>query len=216
MATSRPNCFVIMPFAPELNCFYLYLALHIEREHGILCRRADQRFSTRPVREKIDDYVRGADIIIADCSGNNPNVLYELGIAHTLDKDCILITQDSTSAMPSDIRLFEFLKYDLAHHLEFLAKLDAAIGDLLVARYDRLYADALRLFDRYTRETSAAVQRVAKETFLATVKAAEGGEGLPRPEDTPAFAGFVLPAIVQKSDDNEIMSGITSWLLQLG
>jgi hypothetical protein len=60
------------------------------------------------------------------------------------------------------------------------------------------------------------VQRVAKDTFLATVKAAESGEGLPRHDDVSAFARFVLPAIVQHSDDNGIMSGITSWLLRLG
>src|SRR3712207_1177701 len=101
-----------MPFTPELNYFFLYLSIHVERSHDILCRRADQRFSTKPVREKISDYIRGADIIIADCTGNNPNVLYELGIAHALDKDVVLITQDQMSQVPSDIRLFEFIKYD--------------------------------------------------------------------------------------------------------
>lgn len=32
-------CFVMMPFAPELHYFYLYLKQHIEKHHGIRCER---------------------------------------------------------------------------------------------------------------------------------------------------------------------------------
>jgi hypothetical protein len=215
LASTGPTCFVLMPFLPELNYFFLYVSDHLERRHGIVCRRADQRFSTKPVLEKIVEQIRAADIVIADCTGNNPNVLYELGIAHALGKDVILVTQDSTAAAPSNIRPFEFVKYDLAHHREFLERLDAAVNDLLVARYDRLFEAAGRLFERYRQEANAAAQRVTKEAFTAAVKTAERTEAMPAEDDVPAFAEFVLPAIVRSSDDVEVMTSINSWLVTL-
>lgn len=176
--------------------------------------RADQSFSTKPVREKIADYIRDADIVVADCTGNNPNVLYELGIAHAMDTDVVLITQDAMDQVPSDIRLFEFIKYDLGYHREFLTKLDAAISDLLVARYDRLFETAGRLFTRYQREANPVARRVTKDAFVVKVKAAEDSEEMPTEEDTLAFAEFVLAAIVENGGDVDVMSTINPWLLR--
>ena len=49
--------------------------------------------------------------IIADCTGRNPNVFYEMGIAHTIGKRIILITQDEED-VPFDIRAIRFIKYE--------------------------------------------------------------------------------------------------------
>ncbi|MCI0695634.1 nucleoside 2-deoxyribosyltransferase [candidate division KSB1 bacterium] len=109
MPEVKRKCFVMMPFVPELHYFYLYLKQHIEQHHGIGCERADDRILTKPFLDKINDLIRDADVIIADCSGRNPNVFYELGIAHALKKDVILITKDPVGVAPSDIRHFEFI-----------------------------------------------------------------------------------------------------------
>ena len=49
-------------------------------------------------------------VVICDCTGRNPNVFYEIGIAHTLGREVILITQ-AESDIPFDLRHLRFLKY---------------------------------------------------------------------------------------------------------
>src|SRR5437016_11986535 len=98
------KCFVIMPFLEELHYFYLYLQKHIEEKHGLVCKRGDTDVLTVPLLNKVRDYIAEADVLIADCSGRNPNVFYELGMAHSLGKKVILITKDPIEEAPVDIR----------------------------------------------------------------------------------------------------------------
>ena len=51
-----------------------------------------------------------AKIIIADCTGKNPNVFYEIGVAHAIGKSVILITQNE-SDIPFDLRHLRYLIY---------------------------------------------------------------------------------------------------------
>lgn len=48
--------------------------------------------------------------MICDCSGTNPNVFYEIGIAHTLGREIILITQ-AESDIPFDLRHLRYVRY---------------------------------------------------------------------------------------------------------
>jgi len=50
-------------------------------------------------------------VIVADCTGKNPNVFYELGIAHTLGKPVIIITQ-SARRYPFDIKHIRYIQYE--------------------------------------------------------------------------------------------------------
>src|SRR5215212_6206618 len=88
-------CFVIMPFKPELSYFYLYLKQHIEKRANFRCERADAQYLAKPIPDKIHDFIQKADVIIADCSGSNANVFYEIGMAYALNKKVILITKDA-------------------------------------------------------------------------------------------------------------------------
>ena len=204
-----------MPFTSELNDYYPYLNLRLEREHGLACHRADERWSTKPVRDKINDDIGRADPLIADRTGSNPNVLCEIGLAHALGKDLILITQDSMSQVPSDLLLYEFLKYDLARHHEFLLTRDAAIQELLVLRCDRMFDAATALLDEYRRSHDATAQPVAKFEFLTFIKVAERSGRLPRIEARRASAEVVLPVIVAGGQTPAVMSSITAWLVTL-
>lgn len=55
-----------------------------------------------------------ADFIIADLTGNNSNVMYELGIAHANNKKVIMITQDSRNDLPFDVHQYRTIKYSLS------------------------------------------------------------------------------------------------------
>lgn len=51
------------------------------------------------------------EVCIADCTGKNPNVFYEIGIAHTLGRKCILITQ-TMDDMPFDVQHYRVIPYE--------------------------------------------------------------------------------------------------------
>jgi len=61
--------------------------------------------------EKIAKYIKEASLIIADLTGKNANVFYELGLAHAMKKRVVLITQ-SKEDIPSDLKPFEYIEYD--------------------------------------------------------------------------------------------------------
>lgn len=208
------TCFVIMPFSEELHYFYLYVAKYLKEKHGLKCERADEEVEPRPFLDKIRDFIRNADVIIADCSGNNPNVLYELGIAHALGKPIILITRNSPNEAPSDIRHYEFIHYRLDKHLEFLARLDNALQNILFGRYERLYERARIIYQQFKQDTGIAVTMTRHETFIAQMRAVESSQDLPDLENGIAVASLVLPKIVRNSDDKAIMKEINAWLLE--
>jgi hypothetical protein len=79
---------------------------------GLVCSKADDIFDMGAILEKIAKSIKKSSLIIADLSGRNPNVFYELGLAHSFEKKVILITQ-SEEDIPSDLKAFEYYKYDI-------------------------------------------------------------------------------------------------------
>jgi hypothetical protein len=54
--------------------------------------------------------LRKADLVIADVSGKNPNVFYELGVTSAIQKPTILISNDLND-VPSDLAHFRLILY---------------------------------------------------------------------------------------------------------
>jgi len=106
-------CFVIMPFKKEKNLNYVYnnhIKKIIENFH-LKCIRADDIFKNEMIMEDIWEQICTAKFIIGDLTDKNPNVFYELGMAHTLGKRVILITQ-SEDDVPFDLRHLRYIKYE--------------------------------------------------------------------------------------------------------
>ncbi len=209
---TKPFCFVIMPFSPDLHYFYLYLKQHIEQKHRLDCERADAQILTVPLLEKINDYISRADVIIADCSKRNPNVFYELGIAHAHGKEVILVTGDPINEAPSDVRHFEFIHYDLNKHVEFFNRLDNALRNVFRDRYEGLFTSAMRNFRDFKAATRAHVTAVDKDVFVQRVAEGEQTRELPDPGDAKAVTEFVLPKIIAENSDLDTMRVITEWI----
>jgi hypothetical protein len=202
-------CFVIMPFSAELHYFYLFLKRHIEEKHGVKCTRGDDDVLTVPLLDKINDYIDKADVLIADCSGRNPNVFYELGMAHARGKKVILITKDTVEQAPTDIRHYEFIHYEFAKDKEFLALLDRALRAIFVGRYDNLYERAVALFAGFQELTQSKAKKASKETFVERIVAAEQSVGIPA--DDAALREFLLPRIIADKDDKAIIESMLKW-----
>lgn len=61
----------------------------------------------------VTDAIQTADLIVADVSGNSPNVLYELGFAHALRKPVLLLWNMASGTKPSfDLAAYQTLFYD--------------------------------------------------------------------------------------------------------
>ena|GEM_PF-1664297 len=104
-------CVVLMSFADEARPIYDDRIRKVVVEQcGLECRRADDVFKPGQSMEQVWELINRARLIVADVSGRNPNVFYELGIAHTLGKPVILITR-SEDDVPFDLRHLRFIQY---------------------------------------------------------------------------------------------------------
>lgn len=106
--------FVLMPFSDPLTAIYsTFVKPTVEDPaFGLVCRRADDIKSNRAIIQDIWKSICEARLIIADISGLNPNVMYELGIAHTLGKDTILIYQrGGDTKFPFDLAHIRRIEY---------------------------------------------------------------------------------------------------------
>lgn len=104
-------CFIIMPFKEEWSnrVFNKHLRPSIE-SLGLQCLRSDMR-NGQVVIEDIWTSICQASFLIADVTGQNPNVMYELGIAHTLGKPVLMLTQN-LEKIPFDMRHLRHEEYE--------------------------------------------------------------------------------------------------------
>jgi hypothetical protein len=108
--TDELMCFGLLPFREEFFAVYEAAVAPAAEDVGLRSLHAGEIFGNREVVEDIWDSICAARIVIVDVTGRNPNVFYELGICHTLGKDCIVITQDKED-VPFDIRHRRFIEY---------------------------------------------------------------------------------------------------------
>lgn len=98
----RKICFVLIPFQPNFGDPYEAIRKAVGSA-GFSCRRADEIFETRSIIQIINELIGRAEVVVADLTGRNANVFYELGYAHALGKSTILITQNAED-VPFDLR----------------------------------------------------------------------------------------------------------------
>jgi hypothetical protein len=200
-----------MPFSAELHYFYLFLKRHIEEKHGIKCVRGDDDVLTVPLLDKIRGYIDMADVLIADCSGRNANVFYELGMAHALGKNVILITKDPITEAPADIRHYEFIPYELAKDNQFIDSIDKAIRKIFVGRYDELYKKAVEVFEEYRKLTKSKAKMSTKEVFVERLVSAEQHSAIPTFDQVSELREFLLLRIIADKEDKEVIASMNKW-----
>jgi len=108
------HCFVIMPYAEEFKAVYQAIeAALADEELRFVCHRADKVPGGGVVMDKVLEHVAKSEIVVADLTRANPNVFYELGIAHA-EKDArsvILLTQ-TPDKLPFDVRPYSCIPYE--------------------------------------------------------------------------------------------------------
>ena len=107
----KPLAFVIMPFDEEFTPIYAHFIKPIFENAGFSVERADDIESQQNILRDVVEKINACALIIADLTGANPNVFYELGLAHAFRKPVLLITQ-SVEEVPFDLRSYRLLEYD--------------------------------------------------------------------------------------------------------
>ena len=108
----RGSVFIIMPFTEAWSDDVWKQVLQPAiKEINMVPVRADDLYG-RNIMEDVWQGILKAEIIICDTTGRNPNVFYELGIAHTLGKKVLLLTQDLND-IPFDLQAYRHIKYDV-------------------------------------------------------------------------------------------------------
>lgn len=106
------TCFIMMPFSHDKDETYCIIKRALESQN-IFCRRSDDVKASPPFIHNIVDAISTSYYLIVDISNLNANVLYELGIAHTLrSASKVLIIKDNNTDCPSDLRHFNYISYD--------------------------------------------------------------------------------------------------------
>lgn len=128
--------FVLMPFTEELTKIFNVVIKPAVESAGLqlVCKRADDIKSNRAIIQDIWKSICEARIVIADMTGFNANVMYELGITHTLGKETILIYQSSGEVK---------FPFDLAHIRRIEYSNDAAGGQKLATDLKSTLAEIL-------------------------------------------------------------------------
>lgn len=110
---SDDSCFVMMPFADPLGSYYEKIYKTAIEKAGLIPVRADDElFGTGKIIDQIWTGINSAKILIAELTTRNPNVYYELGLAHALKKPVVLISSNEED-VPFDLKHIRVIYYDV-------------------------------------------------------------------------------------------------------
>ena len=108
--TGQRSAFVLMPFEERLEWAYERLVKPAFEDAGYRVSRADDIGNQQNILKDIVTAILESDVIIADVTDANPNVYYELGLSHALEKQVVLLSQNVSKA-PFDLRSYRIIEY---------------------------------------------------------------------------------------------------------
>ncbi len=126
----RKYVFVLIPFDEDFDNIFWFGIRGAVEDADLYCQRADEIHFTGNVLDKINEEIRRADVIVAEMTGRNPNVFYEVGIAHTVGKPTVLLVQNAED-IPFDLRPHNHLVYDPKKIKELKARLCEMLNTII-------------------------------------------------------------------------------------
>ncbi len=125
-------CLILMPFAEKMKPIYDDHIRPVVISENLSCLRADEVVGTNMITWDIWEKINRARVIVADLTGQNPNVFYEVGLAHALGKDVILLTQ-SMDYVPFDLKALRCIVYNFTPRgmIEMEKRLRATIKKIM-------------------------------------------------------------------------------------
>ena len=129
------TCFVMMPFAEPIGGYYKLIYEAAIGKAGLRAVRADDDiFATGKIIDQVWSGITTAKVLVAELTGRNPNVFYELGLAHALNKPVVLVSSNQAD-VPFDLQHIRVIYYDMR---------DPFWGEKLIAKVSENIVSALK------------------------------------------------------------------------
>jgi hypothetical protein len=112
VAAEKPKAFIVMQFKEPYNTLYSEVIKPGCESFGYEVVRADDMYTTGLIIREITQSIQEASVIVADITPESPNVYYEVGYAHALNKPTILLSDRTEERLPFDISGFRTLFYE--------------------------------------------------------------------------------------------------------
>ena len=107
----KGRCSFLSPFSEPFNIIYNnHIKIAVESQNHTIFRVAEI-FGNTPIIDKIWYYIGTSEIVLADVTDRNPNVMYVLGMAHTIGKPILIMTQ-RIEDVPFDLRQYQYIIYE--------------------------------------------------------------------------------------------------------
>lgn len=111
---SGDSCFVMMPFAAPVGTYYEKIYEPAIKKAGLTPVRADNEiFGTGKIIDQVWRGITHAKVLVAELTDRNPNVFYELGLAHALEKPVVLVSA-TEGDVPFDLQHIRVIYYDVS------------------------------------------------------------------------------------------------------
>jgi hypothetical protein len=172
---------------------------------GLTPIRADKISSAGEIPEQIFTYLRDADVVIADVSHANPNVMYELGLRHT--RPGITLQVGEYNLLPFDVTTIRTIQFNRTE-----SGLIGARDDLIQALRDSLKGGGSPL--RVTTiwgESPSAEARVAADSEASRTSDDEWPD-----ESEPGSMDILAEGETAIHHISEVMAEATSLTGQVG
>jgi nucleoside 2-deoxyribosyltransferase len=102
----------VTQFSEPFNSFFRHVIQPVAKRVGLEAFRGSDVYKPGIILEDILRDMLESEVIIAEITSGNPNVFYELGYAHALGKQTILLADRATAELPFDIRGYRVIFYE--------------------------------------------------------------------------------------------------------
>ena len=127
------TCFVMMPYAAPHGAYYSKVYEPAIEKAGLTAVRADtDLFGTGKIMDQIWAGINSAKLLVAELTTRNPNVYYELGLAHALEKPVVLVSSNEKD-VPFDLQHIRVIYYDVTDPFWGQKLLDKVAENILSA-----------------------------------------------------------------------------------
>ena len=203
---SKQICFTIMPFGNWLDDYYASIYCPAIVAAGLQPHRADDLFRPSTIVNDIWAYTKKAKVLLADLTGKNANVFYELGLAHALAKPAILIAE-SMDDIPFDLRALRIIIYDknAPDWGQILkTKIETSLKEVLTSPIEAVLPAFLDIKSAGAKPTVSADKKdlieIKQELDLVRRELRSGEKSIPRSEViSPGEARSMMEGMIRRN-----------------
>ena len=181
----NPNdniCFVMMPFGDHHDLRYESIYKPAIESLNFDSKRADNLFRPSPIIKDIWEYINKSKILIADITGSNANVMYELGLAHAIAKPVIIIS-DTIDSVPFDLRYLRLLLYDMQNpnwSEDLKVRISNSIEEIIASPTDSILAAFLTIRPNIAETDQISAELIEiKQLILSQIQNSNSGNSAP-------------------------------------